>query len=188
MRQAARALKSGGTLAVVHYTVRSRILDNPEAQIHWDALWRVFQDHFQSDSPLMMRIAKQGSRGLEYVGLDQEFWERGAKRILINCEADKGAKSLWICDDESKMFPVENREQPEREDFEKVREPDWDRVVEPGWFREYMYTIQLPPPVPQEYKDKEATLLDAVFEAVAKNGSGKATVTWPSTAILATRS
>ena len=109
--------------------------------------------------------------------------------ILINCEADKGAKSLWICDDESKMFPVENREQPGREDFEMEREPDWDRVVEPGWFREYMHTIQPPPSVPQECKDKEATLLDAVFEAVVKNSSGrKATVTWPSTAILATRS
>ena len=86
------------------------------------------------------------------------------------------------------MFPIETREQPEREDFEMVREPDWDRVVEPGWFREHMHTIQPPPPVPQEYKDKEATLLDAVFEAVAKNDSGKATVTWPSTAILSTRS
>ncbi|KAG7007328.1 hypothetical protein G7Y79_00010g028290 [Physcia stellaris] len=190
MDQAARALKPGGTLALVHYGPRCRILDNPHAEHIWNDFWLAWtKATCQPDTDeTHIRGIGASNTGLKHVLLDAGVWEHGARRIRINCGFKEEAAMPMADADDVPM--AENHVQAERESLKEIeRETDWDMLVEPEWFKNLSQTCQSSTPLPHDFDEKTAGLWRDLNKAL-DNGpkeNGKVRITWPVDVVLATR-
>jgi len=184
---AAASLKSGGTLALLHYTPRVFIPNNPRAYAAWNRLMDAHSRNIYEASGELMdgrRAHPQGDAGLDYVQLLPDVFEEGAKRIYINT-AGRGpkpfAKSQTAAD--KGWFPVLESRVREDDVVEKWQdEKEWGRVVNGEWFKPYFETIQ-PTPDVSKLRDEFTELQAAVNEE-----PGKVTqICWSVALVLATK-
>lgn len=78
MQQAARGLKPGSTLAIVHYTSNIQMLDNPVARTLWNEIWydrlmAAFAPGRDQLPPLRLRWLSQCNSSVNYVALCSGF-------------------------------------------------------------------------------------------------------------------
>ena len=194
MIQAAQALRPGGTIALVHYCPRARILNNTRAERIWNDFWRlrvetVYRPDLSDVNSPNMRAISSSNIGLDFVPLDGKLWRADARRIRINC-GNKGAAAMQMFEGDGCPM-LESQVQTEREIAEDIdREPDWEMLVEPGWFHEYVTkTIQNDKTFLKNFEAIAADLWRELYEAV-DNGpkeDGKVRITWPVAVVLATR-
>ena len=193
MHQIARALKPGGTLVLVYYTMTVQMLDNPEVQKIWDEIWymrtkEVYGDDGSELEPEHARTLRQGMSGLDHVRLDEKLWASGARRVRFNTR-DKGKVATQLADGPG-LPCAESQVKPEREKEEVVeRAEDWDRVVDADWLREYMKTFQDVRKLSKEFHERLDRKWNEFYAAVEKGGtdSGRMRVTWPASLVMATR-
>ena len=193
MNQAAQALKPGGTLALVHYGPRCRILGNPHAEQIWNEFWRAWtkatcQPADRIPDETHIRGLEASNSGLKHVLLDAGLWEHGARRIRINCGFEKEA-AMPMCDADDVPM-AESHIQAQKESLEEIeRETDWDMLVEPEWFKNLSLTCQSSDPLPPDFDEKTAGLWHDLYQTLddGPKEDGKVWITWPVDVVLATR-
>lgn len=77
-----RVLKSGGTLAVTHYTI-PRIVGNEVAQKAWSAIYQVYSEKANSD--LLTHAFRIINTGLDCLEFNEKEWS-GVNRVYINAK------------------------------------------------------------------------------------------------------
>lgn len=194
LAQAAQALKPGGTLALVYYSPRCRILDNPFAEEIWNDILRrfmkaIYRPDAETPDRMLIRGIETGNIGLDHVLLDAGLWAPGARRFQINRKFKGGPDMAFYEGDDTPI--VESRVQAGREFLEQIeRETDWDMLVEPLWLEKYVKkTYQTSTPLPSDFHEKIAGLWHDLHEAL-DNGpreNDKVRITWPVDVVLATR-
>jgi len=182
----AASLRRGGTLALLHYSPRLYIPDNPRAMAAWD---RVMDAHSRNihDTPGDLeggrRAHPQSDSGLDYVELSPDVFENGIRRLYINTKGRGGmpfAKSVTAVKED--WFEVLDSRVGREDVVEKWQdEEDWGRIVDGDWFRGYFETIQPTPDV-----NKLEGEFRELKEAVDEEG-GKTRVLWSVAVVLATK-
>lgn len=194
MSRIARALRPGGTVALVDYSPRPIIVDNDPAMAVWDAIW---QEHMRAvfspaDAGQKATAKKahqlaisQADAGLDFVPLDPALWVPGARRINMNCGGS--IDKLKLCSG----YPptAANVTNPARERIEWVEGvPGWEREVARDWFKTYYVdTFQVGSVLPEDHEGRIAPLWLRLNETLGSENT-KVRIFWPATLLLATRS
>ena len=189
MAQIAAALKPGGTVALVEYSLRTVIVDNEPAMRVWDEIWQahvsaVFSGEQTTAKKAHQLAISQAAAGLDFVPLDPGLWKPRARRININCAGS--AASLRLCSGNPPT--AANVTDAAREQVEWVEGmPGWERDVGRDWFRAYYVdTFQVGTVLPPDHEQRIAPLWERLQEALGPEDV-RVKVLWPATLLLATR-
>lgn len=179
----AKQLKPGGTLAIVYYSGRPVIRDEPRADELWTKLLVGGLKREIKRNQQITDARKRSGMALEFVGLPEGEWKTRTRRLYINTGPDpENMFNHFMLFDTNGAAPRRVAENDVIEVFDDVE--NWSKVVDKDWFLGYIMTLR---PQGNEGKlenDEEETL---VQELKAEIGDKKVHVVWPVNVLLATR-
>ncbi|KAL2069515.1 hypothetical protein VTL71DRAFT_14194 [Oculimacula yallundae] len=171
----ARQLKPGGTLAVSHYG-RPRMVDNPAAQKVWDKLFDIWAEGSFNTDEVHARALQASMTGLDTVPVPKEDWEEGALRVRINTRGD--GKAFYIGRGHTDPLPNRVGEGDKRIYIEDDEDWIYEKSVE--WLKGMLISF-----VPAPREEDVRSLWDEMEVAVGKGKNVKCS--WPVVQLLATK-
>ena len=129
IKEFGRELKTGGTLAITHYTV-PLIAGNNRAQSAWKAIWDVYSERARSD--LLDHAFTIANTGLEPLEFPEGEWD-AVKRIFINAH---GSIGTFLINDRV----AESRVTAKEEKIWVEDDADWTDEQGIDWFKGYLAT------------------------------------------------
>ncbi|PQE12385.1 Methyltransferase type 11 protein [Rutstroemia sp. NJR-2017a BVV2] len=169
IKEFGRVLKTGGTVAITHYTV-PRIVGNEAAQKAWNAIYQVYSQRAQSD--LLTHAFRIINTGLDCLEFPANEW-KAVKRIYINAQGSIDSFKTNDRVGESKVKSTDERVWVEDD-------ADWCDEKDITWLKGYIGTW-----VPVLPESEAQDLWDELEKAL--NGQ-KAKLETPVAIVLATKS
>lgn len=175
MKEFARQVKSGGSIAISFYG-RPAMLNNPHAQKAWDALFDIWARNFGGSADVLRRALQNGVTGLDTVPFSLDLWEAGARRIFTNTGGREEPFRMSTFD--VNPFPSQVGEEDVRQYIEM--DADWMAEKDVQWLKG-MFASYLPAVANEETE----ILWQEMEEAISKGQ--KIMIAWPLVRLLATR-
>lgn len=170
VRDFARQLKAGGTLAMTYYT-RPLIVGNEPAQKVWARFWDSYTEKSRSEGEWLHKAFPIINTGFETIRLSNDEWEK-VKRVYINARGTVDSFNLNHYKGGCRVTESEERIWVENDE-------DWSDEQDINWFKGYFATW-----VPRISESDIQELWDELEHAL---GGQKVKMETPIVMVLATK-
>ncbi|KAH6714066.1 S-adenosyl-L-methionine-dependent methyltransferase [Leptodontidium sp. MPI-SDFR-AT-0119] len=175
MKEFARQVKPGGTLAISHYG-RPVMVDNVAAQGVWDRMFDVWGERNFYRDEVHTRTIRNGVTGLDVIPFSMDHWEEGVRRVWINTRGKDDAFSMSV--KHTDPFPSRVGEGDVREWIED--DGDWVDEKDVQWLKGLFASF-----IPTIPEDEIKELWDEMEDVVGKGK--KVRFAWPIVQLIARR-